>query len=352
MVVFTEYRDSLRAAARRLGQEGISFVAFHGATSDADRERALVSFNRDPLLKVFLATDAASEGKNFQHAAHHLIHLDVPWNPNRCEQRNGRIDRYGQDHPPRIWALVAVHRKRGEGRPEYRALELVVEKLRTIADQLGSVNSVLPGYASGSVRDVLLNADREAERRLEKLLDDPSLKGAEEDLSRLSIRNQHEMREAGTLVARLGTTDDFEKELGGLLRTAFRGWDDEGMLEALEPGLVRVKVPGRLRLRLGRAEIPRATFRRDRSQDRTKRSRSLRSSSRPATPRRGRAAGAARRGVGPHLSSPLRRRGRIAGGTRALVRHALRRGGRPYGRRDARSGRGLDGRGGQRGLRD
>lgn len=121
----------------------------------------------------------------------------------------------------------------------------------------------MPGYVGGSVRDVLLNADREAERRLEKMLDDPNLKRAGEDLSRLSVRNEQEIREAEQLVARLGTTDDFEGGLGGLLHTAFRGWDDGGMLEALEPGFLRVKVPGRLRRRLGRAEIPRATFRRD-----------------------------------------------------------------------------------------
>jgi superfamily II DNA or RNA helicase len=263
VVIFTEYRDTLRAAARRLTQEGHGFVSFHGETPDADRERALAAFSRDPDVRIFLATDAASEGKNLQHAAHHLIHLDVPWNPNRYEQRNGRIDRYGQDRVPQIWALVAADRKRGEGRPEYRALELIVEKLRTIADQLGSVNSVLPGYAVGSVRDVLLNADRDVERQLEGILDDPSLQQARDDLSRLTVHNQREIKEAQGLVDRLGTTDDFEHELGGLLTSAFRGWDDGGSLEALEPGLVRVNVPARLRAELGRAVIPRATFRRD-----------------------------------------------------------------------------------------
>jgi SNF2 family DNA or RNA helicase len=96
VVVFTEYRDTLRAAARRLHAEGIPFVTFHGATPDSERDRAVKAFLHDPGVRVFLATDAASEGINLQNAAHHLVHLDVPWNPNRYEQRNGRIDRYGQ----------------------------------------------------------------------------------------------------------------------------------------------------------------------------------------------------------------------------------------------------------------
>ena len=86
---------------------------------------------------MFLATDAASEGKNLQHGVHHLVHLDVPWNPNRYLQRNGRIDRYGQTETPHIWALVAADRKGNEGRPEYRALEIVIEKLAANREGIG-----------------------------------------------------------------------------------------------------------------------------------------------------------------------------------------------------------------------
>lgn len=263
VVIFTEYRDTLRAARRRLEAEGVSFVTFHGGTGDSEREAAIARFNRDPDIRVFLGTDAASEGKNLQHASHHLIHLDVPWNPNRYAQRNGRIDRYGQDVRPEIWVLVAADRKKGEGRPEYRALELVVEKLQTIEQELGSVSPVLPGYASGSVREVLTRADQDAEQQLDEMLEDPNLRKPAEDLNRLTIRNQREIEEADQLVARLGTRDDFHEEIGGLLRTAFHGWDEGGAFTEVEPDVYRVDVPARLRTILGRDVIERATFKRE-----------------------------------------------------------------------------------------
>ncbi|MGH9065979.1 MAG: helicase-related protein, partial [Acidimicrobiales bacterium] len=262
VVVFTEYRDTLRPAARRLQAEGVSYVSFHGDTPDAQRRAAVTSFIHDPGVRVFLATDAASEGQNLQHGAHHLVHLDVPWNPNRYAQRNGRVDRYGQDQRPEIWVLVAADRKRGQGRPEYRALELVVEKLRLIHDELGSVSPVLPG-TSANVAEVLARARSDAERRIHELLDDPSARAAQAELSRLSARNRREIDEAERYVATLGSVDDFEAEVGGLLRTAFHGWDDGGRIEALGDGLVRVRVPTRLRAELGPAVISLATFRRD-----------------------------------------------------------------------------------------
>lgn len=262
-VIFTEYRDTLRAAARRLRAEGITFVTFHGETPDASRERVIETFLRDPDVKVFLATDAASEGKNLQSSCRHLVHLDVPWNPNRYAQRNGRIDRYGQRKEPHIWVLVAADRKKKQGRPEHRALEVVVEKLRTIQHELGSVSPVLPGFMSSSVRDILLRAEKDAERQLTKQLDDPDLRRANEDLNRLTTRNRREIEEAEAYVKQLGTTDDFSEPVGNLLRVAFHGWDDGGGIEEVEDGVVRVSVPARLRAALGRDTIPRATFRRD-----------------------------------------------------------------------------------------
>ncbi len=261
VVVFTEYRDTLRAAARRLDNLGIRFVTFHGETPEGERDRVIARFVEDPSVQVFLATDAASEGKNLQHAARHLVHLDVPWNPNRYAQRNGRIDRYGQEREPHIWALVAADRERNEGRPEYRALELLVEKLRLIQEQLGSVSPVLPRVSGGSVQDVLIAADAEA--RVEELLDDPASAKAERDLTLLSVENRAEIRAAEAYVRELSPVDDFESMVGGLLRAAFRGWDDGGVVEPIGEGLVWVRVPDRLRRPFGRNDIKRATFRRE-----------------------------------------------------------------------------------------
>lgn len=263
VVVFTEYRDTLRAAARRLDADGVRFVTFHGATPDPERDRAITAFLHDPEVRVFLATDAASEGINLQHAAHHLVHLDVPWNPNRYEQRNGRIDRYGQAQTPHIWCLVAADDSKKQGRPEARALEIVVEKLQKIAKELGSVGVVLPGYSSGSVRRLLQQAKADTPEQMGALLDTPEARRVAEDLSRLASRNRIEIEEAERYVQTLGTIDDFEEHLGDLLRAAFHGWDDGGAVEPLGHGLVRVRVPARLRAQVGTVVIERATFRRD-----------------------------------------------------------------------------------------
>src|SRR5262249_29388421 len=199
-VVFTEYRDTLRAAADRLDREGIQYRIFHGGTSDAERDEAIRAFLTDPEVRVFLATDAASEGKNLQHGVHHLVHLDVPWNPNRYLQRNGRIDRYGQTETPHIWALVAADRKGNQGRPEYRALEIVIEKLQRIAKESGSVGRVLPNFTSGKVREVLAGTVSDVERQVDQLMDDEDARRANEDLTRLTLRNREELATADRYV--------------------------------------------------------------------------------------------------------------------------------------------------------
>ena len=264
VVVFTEYRDTLRAAARRLEADGVPFLTFHGATPDAEREVAIHRFNNDPEVRVFLATDAASEGQNLQKSAFHLVHLDVPWNPNRYAQRNGRIDRYGQGQRPEIWVLVAADRQQRRGRPEDRALELVIEKLNRIHQELGSVNTVLPGFRTGSIRDVLVRGAADAEDEVDRLTDDPASDRANQDLTRLTLTNRLEIEDAQRYIDRLGTVDDFEDQLRDLLEHTFYAWDDGGTLADLDDGgIVRLTVPRRLRRQLARDEIPQATFRRD-----------------------------------------------------------------------------------------
>jgi hypothetical protein len=263
-VVFTEYRDTLRAAAKRLEADGVGYVTFHGASTDEQRREALRRFVGDDTVRVFLATDAASEGINLQRAAHHLVHLDVPWNPNRYAQRNGRIDRYGQDHRPRIWVLVAADRSNRQGRPEARALELVIDKLRLIQAELGSVGAVLPHTASGRVRDILARSEADAEAEVDRALGSETGGGdIEADWSRLTAQNAVELRSAESYVARLGVHDDFEDQLGELLRSAFRGWDDGGVLTPTGDGCYRLVVPARLRGQGGATVIERATFARE-----------------------------------------------------------------------------------------
>ncbi len=100
LIIFTEYKTSLDYLARRLeadlGTPGAIRVLY-GGMSDPERQRIKEAFN-DPAdpLRILVATDAASEGLNLQETCRYLLHWDIPWNPSRMEQRNGRLDRHGQ----------------------------------------------------------------------------------------------------------------------------------------------------------------------------------------------------------------------------------------------------------------
>ena len=101
ILVYTEYAESQRAALAALRTIGTPILTIGGADSEAGRTRAAERFSEETNL-ILISTDALAEGLNLHQACHHLIHLDLPYNPNRLEQRNGRIDRYGQRHAPDI----------------------------------------------------------------------------------------------------------------------------------------------------------------------------------------------------------------------------------------------------------
>ena len=148
VLIFTEYADTKRYLERQLraaltpGRESDPRIAtFHGGMQDEAREEIKRAFNADPAknpLRVLIATDAAREGVNLQNHCANLFHFDVPWNPSRLEQRNGRIDRKLQREP-----VVHCHYFVYTQRPEDRVLKALVEKTKTIRKQLGSLAPVL-----------------------------------------------------------------------------------------------------------------------------------------------------------------------------------------------------------------
>jgi helicase-like protein/SNF2 domain-containing protein len=147
-LIFTEYADTKRYLERQLraaltpGREDDPRLAtFHGGMIDEAREDVKRAFNADPKtnpLRVLIATDAAREGVNLQNYCADLFHFDVPWNPSRLEQRNGRIDRKLQRAPE-----VRCHYFIYAQRPEDRVLKALVEKTKIIRKQLGSLAPVL-----------------------------------------------------------------------------------------------------------------------------------------------------------------------------------------------------------------
>jgi len=148
VLIFTEYTDTkryleqqLRAATAKADPENNRIATFHGGMGDATRQELKQAFNGSPAkypIRILIATDAAREGVNFQNHCADLFHFDVPWNPSRMEQRNGRIDRKLQRE-----AEVRCHYFVFQQRPEDRVLQVLVKKTETIQKELGSLSPVL-----------------------------------------------------------------------------------------------------------------------------------------------------------------------------------------------------------------
>ena len=163
LVLFTEHRDTLNYLEDRittlLGRRE-AVVMIHGGMGREDRMKAQEAFKHDPEVQVLLATDAAGEGINLQRA-HLMVNYDLPWNPNRIEQRFGRIHRIGQTEVCHLWNLVAEETREGD---VYRTL---LEKLEQARQSLGGqVFDVLGKmqFEGKPLRDLLIEAIRYGER--------------------------------------------------------------------------------------------------------------------------------------------------------------------------------------------
>src|SRR5712692_2125132 len=186
LVIFTEHRDTLSYLDTRvstlLGRKD-AVVVIHGGMGREERLKAQESFRHDPEVQVLLATDAAGEGINLQRA-HLMVNYDLPWNPNRLEQRFGRIHRIGQTEVCHLWNLVADETREGD---VYRKL---LEKLEQARQALGGqVFDVLGKlqFDGRSLRDLLIEAIRygdqpEVRARLTTVLDHALDRGQLQDL--------------------------------------------------------------------------------------------------------------------------------------------------------------------------
>jgi SNF2 family DNA or RNA helicase len=160
VIIFTEYRDTLNYLKAKLEKEWFlgpdSIVVIHGGMplGDSDEEigSKLYAERRfdEPDTRLLLATDAASEGLNLQRYCHILVNYELPWNPNRLEQRIGRIHRYGQRHVARIYNLMI------EGSKEAEIFRRLQDKIEIIRQQLGSMAEVLGVLERISLDDVIL----------------------------------------------------------------------------------------------------------------------------------------------------------------------------------------------------
>lgn len=238
LVIFTEHRDTLNYLQSRiatlLGREQ-AIVVIHGGMGREERRKAEESFRHDPEVQILLATDAAGEGINLQRA-HLMVNYDLPWNPNRLEQRFGRIHRIGQTEVCHLWNLVAEETR--EGDVYHRLLEKLSEARSALGGQVFDVLGKVQ-FEGRPLRELLIEAIRygdqpEVRARLSKavenaldkealraLLEEQALARDSMDASRVyRIREEMERAEARRLQPHYVESFFLEafRRLGGSIR--------------------------------------------------------------------------------------------------------------------------------------
>lgn len=163
VIIFTEHKDTLDDLVARLtnhlGRDD-AVITIHGGTKREDRKKAKETFEQDPKCVFLVATDAAGEGVNLHKNAHLLINYDLPWNPNRIEQRFGRVHRIGQPNVCHMWSLVAKDTR--EGDVYTRLLEKLEEQRAALGGRVYDVLGKL--FEGNSLRDLMIQAIREGDK--------------------------------------------------------------------------------------------------------------------------------------------------------------------------------------------
>ncbi|MYD11285.1 MAG: DEAD/DEAH box helicase [Chloroflexi bacterium] len=158
LIIFTEHVATLEYLSRKLGAllgDNDAIVKIHGSVPQDTRRHIQDKFWNDSRIRVLVATDAAGEGINL-HCAHLMVNYDLPWNPNRLEQRFGRIHRIGQTEVCHLWNLVTSETREGA------VYERLLQKLDTIGGALqGKVFDVLGElFQEVSLRNLIIEAVR------------------------------------------------------------------------------------------------------------------------------------------------------------------------------------------------
>ncbi|NJL41459.1 MAG: DUF3883 domain-containing protein [Leptolyngbyaceae cyanobacterium SM1_4_3] len=237
LVIFTEHRDTLNYLTERISTmlgRPEAVVTIHGGMGREARKKSEEAFKQDVTVEVLIATDAAGEGINLQRA-HLMVNYDLPWNPNRLEQRFGRIHRIGQTEVCHLWNLVAEETREGD---VYLALLKKLEIEQTALG--GKVFDVLGKAIAGKeLRELLIEAIRYGDRpdikakldqvvadrldqsRLRELLEERALARDSMDVTKVQqIRQEMERAEARKLQPHFIASFFLEafQQLGGTVR--------------------------------------------------------------------------------------------------------------------------------------
>jgi superfamily II DNA or RNA helicase len=217
LVIFTEHRDTLTYLCNRIRTllgRAEAVVTIHGGMGREERRHAQEAFTQDKQVQILVATDAAGEGINLQRA-HLMANYDLPWNPNRIEQRFGRIHRIGQTEVCHLWNIVAKETQEGH---VYNTLLKKLEQERStlggqVFDVLGKIT-----FDNKPLRELLVEAIRYGDRpdvqarltqivdraldheQLVELLRERALAGESMDIARVqAIREEMERADARRL---------------------------------------------------------------------------------------------------------------------------------------------------------
>jgi len=258
LIIFTEHKDTLHYLKGRIA--GIlgnpdAVITIHGGTNRDDRRKAQEEFRNNPDVLVLVATDAAGEGVNLQNA-NLMVNYDLPWNPNRLEQRFGRIHRIGQTEVCHLWNLVARGTREGD------VFQKLFEKLEVEKQALGGkVFDILGEAFEGvSLKDLLIEAIRygespevkaRLEEKIEGALDTEHLK---EIIRRNALVDQHM-----TLEDLYAVKEEMEKAEARKLQPYFIRTFFTEAFQSLG-GEMRPREPGRFEIR----HVPAAIRERDR----------------------------------------------------------------------------------------
>jgi superfamily II DNA or RNA helicase len=162
LIIFTEHRDTLTYLADRLRTllgRPEAVVTIHGGMGREERRKTQEAFMQDREVQILVATDAAGEGINLQRA-HLMVNYDLPWNPNRLEQRFGRIHRIGQTEVCHLWNLVAEETR--EGDVFKRLFDKIEEQRQALGGGVFDILGKL--FREHRLRDLLIEAIRYGDR--------------------------------------------------------------------------------------------------------------------------------------------------------------------------------------------
>jgi hypothetical protein len=168
LIIFTESKDTLDYLVEKIREWGFTVTYIHGGMNLDKRIQAEHEFREK--TQIMVSTEAGGEGINLQFCWL-MVNYDIPWNPNRLEQRMGRIHRYGQQYEVHIYNLVAIDTKEG------RILEKLLTKLEIIGQQMGKVFDVIGDVVSAylppgkTLQDLIIEAITN-KRSLDEILQD------------------------------------------------------------------------------------------------------------------------------------------------------------------------------------